>query len=380
MSSVDSQKIYTILIELYSMQHGDAQIALAEEAVRLADLNGDLKLQFRARSELIRAAVHGGESEKAIVAYSWCLKKYDENPDSFSEYLLFWQYKWILNNIHHFPAVSRAQIDSIFADAVRRYRQNNISLRPIYGELCSLELSSGNFEEANEYYRKWLTENRDLYADCLACETNRRVEYLASSGRDEEALKMAEPILNGDRVCSEIPHLTLGSVLLPLLRMNQVDVASECFTKGYKLVSGNKDFLLTVAQQIQFLALIGKTRKGTRLFEKHLSWALETKDLYSKFQFYKAVCLLLNVIEREKIKLVLPNSCKDFNDGGVYETETLRRSFLQESEEMARLFDKRNGNSFFIGQLREIDKLKENFEFLRSGKPGSSVVESEEAV
>jgi len=366
MSSAEAEKINSILRELYTMQYGDAKIALAEEAVRLADLNGDLNLQVTARNELISAAIHGGESEKAIVAYSWCLKKYDENPESFSNYLLFWQYKWILNNIHHFPSVSREQIDSIFADAVRRYQQNGISLRPIYGERCALELCSGNPEKAAQYYHKWLTENRDFYADCLACETNRQVEYLAVCGRDEEALKVAEPILSGDRVCSEVPHLTLGSVLLPLLRLNQVETASECFTKGYKLISGNKDFLETVAQQIEFLALVGKTKRAARLFEKHFNWALDTRDLYNKFQFYKAVCLLLDAVKAEKIKLLLPNGCKEFREDGVYEVKKLRQSFLREAEELARQFDKRNGNNFFSEKLRANDELKKKFEFLQS--------------
>ena len=68
-----SEQVYQLLGESYGLEDGDAQIALCEEAVRLADLKGDLKLQYAAREVFIRACIFGGASEKALVAFAWLL-------------------------------------------------------------------------------------------------------------------------------------------------------------------------------------------------------------------------------------------------------------------------------------------------------------------
>jgi tetratricopeptide (TPR) repeat protein len=351
--NAEIDKIFELLDEIYDMPNGERQIALAEEAVQLADSIDDLDLQVRARFELISAAIFGGEGEKAIVAFSWCLKKYDENSENFDTYTLFWQYKWILGHLPSFPNVSRAQIDSIFGDATRRFQQEGLSLRPIYSQLVGLEMNSGNREKAAEYYQKWLLEPRDYNADCLACETNSQVKYLIFEKRDEEALKVAEPILKGEQTCGEIPHATFGHLLLPLYRLDQIELASELFTKGYRLVSANKEFLPQIAEQLEFLVKIGKTERALSLFEKHLIWGLDIKELEAKFKFYKAAIPLFETIQEETVKLNLPNTFQGFVADGVYQTKKLREDLWAEADQIAQMFDTRNGNQYFAEQLAE---------------------------
>ena len=349
--SVNVEDIYGMLAQIANMSHGDSQIALAEEAVRLADLGGDEKLQVEARSELISAATFGGEKEKSLVAFAWLLKKFDENPEIVDVYELMWRYKWILGGLYDFPNISRERIDAVFADAAKRYQQLGISLRPIYGELCHLETFSGNYEKGEEYYYKWLTEAVDEFADCYACEVNKQVECFAELGADEAALKVAEPILEGKLKCGEVPHITLGIVLLPLLRQNKIELAGEYFTKGYKLISKNKEFLQTVSQQIEFLVLTAKTKKAFNLFERHLIWAIETKNLERQYGFFRVAAILFSTVEADSLKLNLPTPYKGFNEDGKYQVQNLFEEFYAEANRIAELFDKRNGNDKYKSKL-----------------------------
>jgi hypothetical protein len=349
--NVNVEEIYLMLEQVANMSHCDSQIALAEEAVRLADLCGDEQLQAEARSELISATTFGGEKEKSLVAYAWLLKKFDENPEVVDVYELMWRYKWILGGLYDFPSISRARIDAIFADAMKRYQQLGISLRPIYGELCYLETFSGNYEKGEEYYYKWLTEPVDSFADCYACEVNKQVECFAELGADETVLKVAEPILEGKLKCGEVPHLTLGAVLLPLLRQNKVELAAEYFTKGYKLVSKNKEFLPTISQQIEFLVMTGKTNKALNLFERHFIWAIETKNLERKYGFFRAGVILFSLLEDDTLKLNLPKIYKGFREDGNYQLTNLFEEFYAEANRIAELFDTRNGNDKYKFKL-----------------------------
>ena len=54
--------------ESSDLDGGDKQISLPEEAVRVADTNGDLGLQYFAREKLVRACIFGGATDKALVA------------------------------------------------------------------------------------------------------------------------------------------------------------------------------------------------------------------------------------------------------------------------------------------------------------------------
>ncbi len=349
--SVNIEDIYRMLAQTSSMPHGDSQIALAEESVRLADLCGDEQLKVEARSELVSAATFGGEKEKALVAYSWILKKFDENPEIVDVFELMWRYKWILSGLYDFPGISREKIDAIFADAVKRYQQFGISLRPIYGELCYLETFSGNYDKGEEYYYKWLTEPVDNFADCYACEVNKQVDCFAELESDEAALNVAEPILEGKLKCAEVPHITLGTVLLPLLRQDKIELAGQYFTKGYKLVSKNKEFLPTISQQIEFLVLTGKINKALNLFERHFIWAIETKNLERKYNFFRTASLLFSKIEKHDLKLNLPTAYKGFREDGKYRATNLFEEFYAEANRIAELFDTRNGNGKYKFKL-----------------------------
>src|SRR5215475_2021284 len=87
-------------------------VELAEAAVREADASENIEGGYNARNQLIRHAVFSGFYEKALVAFSWCLAKADERPEQFGGYQLLWHYKWIIEELIHFPKISREQMDA----------------------------------------------------------------------------------------------------------------------------------------------------------------------------------------------------------------------------------------------------------------------------
>jgi len=260
-------------------------VALAEEAVRVADAAENVRSGFRARCELMGIAVFSGFYEKVIVAFSWCLARADERPDDFSCMELLWKYKWVIDHLRHFPGISREQIMSSLEDFRARCLKAGYNERPALFLRWQLDLHMGEIEAANEHFAQWKRTKRDSMADCHACEINQISRFHAAIGKHEQAIRDARRIFEGRLSCAEIPHLTHATLLRSFWLTGQRDAAQEHHLKGYRLVRGNRDFIHEQALHMTHLLRSNQLEQATALLRKHLPWALETKSLDLRFYF-----------------------------------------------------------------------------------------------
>ncbi len=338
-----------------------SKLALLEEAVRLADTHRDTELGDEAREALIQTATFTGYPEKALVAFSWRLAQADRAPEQFPESRLMWAYKWIAGSLASFPQISRQQIDDAFEDMAVRFRRSGYGMRSVYKIRWEAALDMREPDEARRYYRLWDKTPRDANSDCNACEQDCRVFYHVYFGKLEKALQLAEPILRGSMSCGTVPERTFGRVLLPLLRLGRVDEAAEYYRKGYRLASGNREFLDCLGDYLIFLVLTGNLSQGVKLFERHLGWAVETMDLYARWRFYAAVSYFLPLLAqsgRTELKLRLIEETPGYRADGRYETARLASLFDSLCRELAAQFDARNGNDGFARTLAKQKRLK----------------------
>ena len=179
-----------------SKEDGWPKIEQIREVTRLADLDGDTKLGFEARLELVEAAQ--SYPAEVLAPFAWCLAQCDRDPESFHEKELLWTYKGIVLGIEYLPQIPMGQIDGLVEDIARRFHRNGISPRPIYRIKLFLAMHTGQRKQAQANHRKWVSAPRDEFADCSACECDTEVQYRIFMGQDNRALKMAEPILEGE--------------------------------------------------------------------------------------------------------------------------------------------------------------------------------------
>jgi hypothetical protein len=288
------------------------------------------------------------------VAFSWRLAQSDRDPQKYPERGLLWQYKWIANLLKYFPQITRTQIEDAFDDLARRCQRSGYGLRSIHQLRCRSAMLMGERTEARTHYRQWEKTSRDGNSDCSACEQDFRVQFHLFAGKKEKALQLAEPIVRGWLRCAEIPHVTLASILLPLLQTGQTEKAVEYHHKGYRLIRGNREFLEEVGDHLRFLALTDNLSQAVKLFEKHLEWALDSRCLYKCWKFYLAAHFLMHRLTEsgpESLKLRLPKTTPCYQEEGRYEVADLL-SWLQEvCRDLATRFDERNGNDGFQRRL-----------------------------
>lgn len=344
------------------LEHGDERVMLMEEAVRVADRKGDEIEQLDARGELIESATFGAAPEKALVAFSWCLAKYEEIANSYTRWTIMWKYKWIMNTIYCFPQISREKIEEMHRDMESRYLRAGYSLRPVHESRMHTAMSWGDREEAEKQFQAWQDAPRDQVSNCQACETNGQATYFFYFERDEQGLHKAAPLLRGTLRCSTIPQHTYALVLMPLFRLGRVEEAMQYHRKGYRLIAHNKDYLNSATEHLEFLIVTDNLERALSLFEDHLSWALNVSNQEARFRFYKAALLLLDLLRergKERLWLRLPPAFPLWRASREYEVSELVRWFEGAVQSLAKKFNERNGNDYFTCLIGETMRLKE---------------------
>src|SRR5262249_50353997 len=105
----------------------------------------------------------------------------------------------------------------------------------------------------------------------------------------------------------------------------------------------------------------GNLAKAVKLLEKHLPAALENPSLAKRFEFYLSCRLLLDMLlseNKKALKLRLPSTFPLYDAKGNYLIGNLSAWFVNQTQDLAKRFDKRNGNTFFSRKIADLEKLK----------------------
>ncbi|OWR30099.1 hypothetical protein CDO73_13605 [Saccharibacillus sp. O23] len=335
-----------LMSQAYSLPHSAAKMALLERAAEIADLAGDVEAGYEAREEIVETGSFGGFPMKAIVAYSWQLGQYDRDPQAFDEDSLYWNYKWIIDDIPSFPEVPAEQIDSLLQDMRRRYNEYGVSDRTYWYYNFRLSMYMGQLEKAQECLEEFRKLKRDAMSDCAACELDEQVHYLVLLGKDEEAIKKAKPIIEGRKRCAEVPHMTLPQLLVPLHRLGRHEEAAEMQRKSYSLIRQNAKFIQLFGEHIGYLSLVDPQR-ALPMLERHLPQAETHEDPLNRMMFYWNSAALLHKLQRtgEDFVLNLPPASRFA--GLADRPEELRAKLEEEAFAIAEALDARNGNDYY---------------------------------
>lgn len=368
MSTNFEDEIEQLLEESSSLAHGPEEVEILDRAIRLADSHQHLQYGFEVRKRMMSAATFGGAPEKALVAFTWCVGQCDRNPEEFDVSELLWEYKWVVSGLKQFPQIPREQIESSFEDMTKRYQECGLSLRPIHKLRSMFGIHRGDLEEARRWQRLWRNTDTGYGNDCAACELHDQVEFLLFVGKDERAVEMAQPILNNRMRCAEIPHLTYAHLLVPFMKLGQVEEAYSAHRRGYRMIADNPEFLSVISDHLIFLTLTGNHPQAMSMLAEHLQWALETSSPLRRYCFDKGALFTMQQVAAkgdEAVALDLPRSFPLYCAEGTYTPSELRDWFDQDVRGLAARFDRRNETP----HLQEtVDKLPDLMQWAKPYK------------
>ncbi|MDB2686134.1 hypothetical protein N9Y42_02885 [Mariniblastus sp.] len=338
---------------------GRERISLLEEIVRLADSNNDVPVGYAARQEMIREANSGGFPEKALVAFSWCIAQMDKDPELDDWYHVIWQYKVIQEWVPVFARVSRTQITSMHDDMAKRLQFIGESERTAHYYRSWNFMRMGDYEKAHEYQVTYMKMKRGGLSDCLACEQDRQVELLTRMQRDQEALKLAKPIIKGKSSCGEVPEFTNAHICKSYLRLGKTKYAEKLFPKAYSSVKTENKYLGTIGDLMLVPLHQRDFDTAFGIVKRHLNWAAESAADELRFRFYCSCSILMELLANDyrQIKLRIPQQLSCCNETGQYTTSELAGWFENETRQLADLFNQRNGNDCYTEIIADNRKL-----------------------
>lgn len=297
------EQFHTLIERARTLPYGDTKVSLLEEAVRIADTYQDTLRGYEARMDLTDAAILGGQPEKALISFSWCLKQLDLNPMQYNAHKLMWQYKWIAVNLISFPEISLEQIESVFEDVKLRFTELGYNHRTYYKLKFMLAWHRGEFELAEKELNRWLSESQDAISDCYACDLNLEVGFLLSIDCFQEAYEKAKPLIDGTYQCHSVPHSTYSLFLLPLLKNGLWEKAESFHDQGLRLIYGKQGYLWLHAVHLRYLSIVD-LNKAISLLEKTLPEALSANIPDQQFEYFLSAAILLDELDKRAQKLV----------------------------------------------------------------------------
>lgn len=354
MENQDFQKRYEDLKQQgLRLERGSVEkVDLFEKAVNLTDLLKDEKLQIESRNNYIDAAIDARYPEKAMTAYSFLLRKYDEKPDLFGWFEkleLLWKYKWVIGYLSDFPSIPKAKIVAALEDMEVRYLAENNGQEAVYHYYYSQHGAMGDFETGDFYYEKCKKESRrEMSSDCEACCISSEVYYFVKKGEYEKAIELGEPILSGKKSCRTIPNQFYHHLLIPFWLTGQKEEALKYAAKIETKPA--LEYLAIHGELINVKVLAGELTAALEIFENNLIFAIESLGKNKPFFFYLSAKLLFKKLiaaGHETVKMTLPSAIPFAQANNEYATEEVLAWLIKEITALETQFNARNGNDFY---------------------------------
>ena len=270
-------RIRALFDEIDATPWGPQERALVAEAVALAQESGDERLEYEARMRQTSSANMTGDTDLMLTSFAWCLAHHDSDPARFPATVepagdLMWQYKWMAGALRGSPEFSPEQIAAVLDDMEEHYRRAGLGASGVLMARFEDAWAAGRWDEAEELQRRLEATPRDDYSHCDACVRSQFAGYFSETGRESDALRLVQEMIEGGFSCGEEPEHALARALIPYLRAGMLDEARTAHLRSYRLAKDNPDNLSIVAKHIVFCAVTGNAARALALVERHLPW------------------------------------------------------------------------------------------------------------
>ncbi|MGC0206456.1 tetratricopeptide repeat protein [Streptomyces levis] len=293
----DVDALRRAMAENSEQPEGPARNARAEQLLAAAEkLNVPLAV-IEALGHQLKVYNYSSEKGKMFVPFARLLRMWDERPEDFDEFeahSLHWVFKWVSSGMLDQPHIPLASTEKWLGEMERRYRLAGYSEAAVRSAEHSVAAHVGDVARAERAYAAWLAADRDAMSDCHACELHGQGWWQAELGRDEEALELWRPVLEGRYTCAHEPHTVLASSLVPLLRLGRLDEARANHLRGFRLVRAMESMRGAYAEHVEFCALTGNEARGLELLAERPAYFTDDGQPQSRLDFLSVVALLMD--------------------------------------------------------------------------------------
>ncbi|MGV9254901.1 tetratricopeptide repeat protein [Streptomyces sp. NPDC003697] len=340
----DFDSLRRAMAENGEQPEGPARNARAEQLLAEAEKLDIPLAVIEALGHQLKVYNYSSEKDRMFVPFARLLRMWDEHPEDFDAYethSLHWVFKWMSAGMLGQPHIPLASVEKWLGEMEHRYRLAGHSERAVRSAEFSVAAHVGDVGRAERAYAAWLAADRDSMADCHACELHTQGWWQAERGRDEEALRLWRPVLEGEYTCAHEPHTVLASSLTPLLRLGRPDEARAHHLRGFRLVREMESMRGAYADHVEFCALSGNEARALELLAQRPAYFTDAGHPRSELDFLSVVTLLMDrLVELGLGGQPVPGPPERSWTAGELAVHARART-----EALAARFDARNGTS-----------------------------------
>lgn len=365
------RKIEELLRASTQLADYDSRIELYQEAIRLADLHGDIEIGYRLRRDLIDLASHGLKYDVYGVTFAWCFAQAQRDPDRFRPQDLLYHYQHVIGKLVNFPQFQRDKYEDLFADVVKHLRAHGYSPRTVMIERRSVAIDFGDLKMAEAADLEWRKHPRDAMSAGLGFEAGRQIEYDHSRLADDAAVADVEKWFATARREDWCDDWLASEAILPLFRLGRIAEAMTYHNRYWKTIRTGTGYQWFWGPHLSFLGLTDNIERGVRVFQTMLLAAFEQPDLMSRFHFLEHALVLFRRVAqvREKpIRLRVPTSATLHDPSNRHRPSAVLAWIEETATDIAKQFDARNGNDYYMRLLqyrREMEQFARPFPIVK---------------
>ena len=341
-------QIRALLAEAAPMATSLGKYEILAEAVRLADLHQDVPLGVAARLPLMAVAAGLLRGDAMAVAFTWCLHQYDRRPDLFAGWNLTWEYRTLIGRLANFDTVSRGQFEEMLADFTARLVREGRP--PAFALSAKLALGPD-------------LGDRALAADALAeiqrlrlgsvLTPGERFQHALFVGDDEQAMRIADETLTAAR--NEFDMSWYGLFEL-LLRRDRRAELPKWLARAENQLRVKDCYFWPFGKVVVALTLVGRLDDAVKLCGQCQRAIREYTDPLTRLHFCLDMGVLfdrLHAVGRDVVLVRFADGPPGRLPTGKYRVAEVRAWLATNAAELAARFDRRNGNNYFAGLVRQ---------------------------
>ena len=354
-------------INEYGQEYSEGNKNLMFKCVEKAKWLKDLDLEFDARYAYLCQLAFLNYKEEIIAFFPWFLTQCDKHPERFSYFQVLWSYKWVIPPLLDHANIPLEKIEQVFKDFEQRFRDQGAN-KVLLSYQSTKALKQGLLDEAYELQQVFLaSDDWSFLNDCNACEVNKSLICYMHKEMFEEVLEVAQPLLNKELTCHNVPKTTYSKVLMAAFQLKKYDLAEKYFQLALKSLPVHENNIGNYFEPIIYAGITKKFIQGREIIEKQATHLTMRTDNATQMNFYFACYLFfLSMLNQEKVTVKLQldkdlplTAFLELAKDGEYDIETLVKGYEKAYRHHAALFDTRNGNQYFSNRL---EKLKQDMQ------------------
>lgn len=357
--------------EINRMEHGAARLETISQAVKEADDENQHYWRLYFRYQYITESTMHGDNFKGLLCFPEYLRIFDEHPELEEDLYqdMMWAFKWVIGNLDDYYQISLDEVKNYFEEFKKRSQKYGFSLRTYYmkqvefWEHVSPERADAAFENFNHY-------PRSRNSDCEACELNFKMKFYLFRNDEKQALEVIKPVLEHQKRCAEIPHVTYANLARYYFRHENFEEARYYAELCEKLISGKPEFLRETGWLLEIYSKIN-LNQGWNLFKYSLENFMKCLNPVMRTDFARGAWRIMQSVSQnlEFVRSPLMGILPVAPSGDGWNAQELADFFYEIAHDISRKLDQRNQNCYYQDLLnQELPEYDEEQAFQETAK------------